>query len=285
METKLFPEPISFESTEKIVGQMKKSICEIDLDDNYRGTGFFCKIPFPDNDHLLPVLITSSQIINESLFEKQITLKLNNSKTIKAIELKNRITYTDEKYGITVIEMKEKRDGKTGYLELDNNIDNLNDSYSNLDYTNKSVYILEYYNNNKMFLSYGLLNKIEDRKNKFNYLFNANTSGKGSFSGGPILNLSNNKLFGLQTENGKGIFLYKAIKVFIEKEYYNKLEIRKFNERFQIDLKDNNITVLDLSKKHMGNDDFEYIKKIDPIELKELNLSVNDISDLKLLDI
>ena len=162
MENKLFPETISFESTEKIVGQMKKSICEIDLDDSYRGTGFFCKIPFPDKDHLLPVLITNTQVINESLFEKQITLKLNNNKTIKVIELKNRITYIDEKYGITIIEMKEKRDGKTGYLELDNNLDNLSDKYSNLDYTDKSIYILEYYNNNKIFLSYGLLNKIEN---------------------------------------------------------------------------------------------------------------------------
>ena len=223
MENKLFPEPISFESTEKIVGQMKKSICEIDFEDSYKGTGFFCKIPFPDNEHLLPVLITNNQIINESLFEKQITLKLNNSKTIKAIDLKDRIAYTDEKYGITIIEMKEKRDGKTGYLELDNNIDNLNDSYSNKDYINKSVYLLEYYNNNKMFL------------------FNTNNRIKDFSSAAPILNISNNKLFGLQIEYSKGLFLYKAIKDFIKNEYYNKLEIRKFNEKFQIDLKDNNI--------------------------------------------
>ena len=64
---------ISYESTKKILTQMEKSICEIKNDSN-QGTGFFCKIPFPDDDlyNMLPVLITSRHIINEKLFDEKI---------------------------------------------------------------------------------------------------------------------------------------------------------------------------------------------------------------------
>ena len=52
------PKSISFEQMDIIRNQMEKSICKIKCQNGGFGTGFFCKIYFPDEFHLLPVLIT-----------------------------------------------------------------------------------------------------------------------------------------------------------------------------------------------------------------------------------
>ena len=69
-ELRQYPSTISFESTEKILNQMRNSICRIKLNDGSFGTGFFCKIPFPTKSKLLPVLITNNHIINKLILEK-----------------------------------------------------------------------------------------------------------------------------------------------------------------------------------------------------------------------
>ena len=53
------PDPITIEGTERILLQMKNCICKIIKKDGEKGTGFFCKIPIPNNG-FLPVLITLS---------------------------------------------------------------------------------------------------------------------------------------------------------------------------------------------------------------------------------
>ena len=63
-EIKDKPMAISFECNEIIMEQMKKNICKIKMKDGSQGTGFFCKIPFPTREKLLPVLITNNHIIN-----------------------------------------------------------------------------------------------------------------------------------------------------------------------------------------------------------------------------
>ena len=72
------PEPISLKQTEKIIEQMKNSICRINNHD--KGTGFFVKIPY--KLRLLPVLITTSHAINIEDIQnnKIISLYLNNGK-------------------------------------------------------------------------------------------------------------------------------------------------------------------------------------------------------------
>ena len=50
MEEKLlnnYPLPVSLSTTEEIVKQMKNSICKICTSNGKKGTGFFCKIPYP----------------------------------------------------------------------------------------------------------------------------------------------------------------------------------------------------------------------------------------------
>ena len=59
-----YPNIISYESSKRIIKQMEKNICKIKIG-NEQGTGFFCKIPFPNKDNMLPVLITNNHVINE----------------------------------------------------------------------------------------------------------------------------------------------------------------------------------------------------------------------------
>ena len=96
-------EPLSLKQTERILEQMKSnSICRI----NNKGTGFFVKIPYKSK--LLPVLITSNQVINTDDIQnnKNISLYLNNEKKIKIIKLDNeRLKYINEKLNIAIIEI------------------------------------------------------------------------------------------------------------------------------------------------------------------------------------
>ena len=80
-----YPIPITAENIEIILNQMKKCICKIYMDNGSKGTGFFCKVPFPDKDHLVSFLITNNHIIDESYLKKDIRIDftINNDKKQK----------------------------------------------------------------------------------------------------------------------------------------------------------------------------------------------------------
>ena len=88
---------------------MKKGICKIIINKNERGTGFFSKIPFPDINNMIKVLITNHHIINEEYINKNnsIKIKIKSEEDILNINLKNRIIFTNEEYDTTIIEIKE----------------------------------------------------------------------------------------------------------------------------------------------------------------------------------
>ena len=120
-----YPNVISYECSKKIIKQMERNICKITVGEN-QGTGFFCKIPFPDLNNMLSVFITNNHIINKELLYKDssiIDIDIEEEKNIKKLNLNNRMKYTNEEYDITIIEIKEK-DGINNYLELDDNIIN-----------------------------------------------------------------------------------------------------------------------------------------------------------------
>ena len=73
-----YPIPISLKSTEKIIKQMKNSICKIKTLDGNNGTGFFCEIPY-NNDTSISVFITNNHIINKKIIEKgeEVLLTIN----------------------------------------------------------------------------------------------------------------------------------------------------------------------------------------------------------------
>ena len=118
-----FPSVVSYECSKKLIEQMEKNICKIKIGKELV-TGFFCKIPFPNKNNMLPVFITNNHIINDDFLNKKnmkIEINIKEEKKAKVINLNERMNYTNEEYDITIIEIKEK-DNIKSYLNLDNKI-------------------------------------------------------------------------------------------------------------------------------------------------------------------
>ena len=281
-----YPNIISYECTKKIKEQMEKNICKINI--GLQGTGFFCKISFPDINNMLPVFITNNHVINDKLLYKKdqkINIDIFDESGIKEISLNNRMKYTNEEYDITIIEIKEK-DGIKNFLELDEIIINdiINNDNKNKTYVKETVYIIQY-PENKLSVSYGILDNIQSDKI---YNFQHKCGTKGGSSGSPVLNL-NNKIIGIHKEGNynnsklynKGLFLNYPIKEFIRKEKLLKI----LNEKFKLNIKDNRINKLELTDTNLNGVLNELIK-VDFEELKELNLKLfnNNLIDIKVLE-
>ena len=287
-----YPKMISYECTKKIMEQMERDICKIYAGAN-QGTGFFCKIPFPDQNKMLPVLITNNSIINNDLlFERNAKIKIDiiEEEEIKEIIInKNRMIYTNEEYDITIIEIKNE-DNIKSYLELDDAIlnDILNNKNKNKKYINETIYILQYAENT-LSVSYGILDEInEDKKYNFNHKCRTSHGSAGS----PILNL-NNKIIGIYKENynsneqyNKGTFLNYPLKEFIEfnNKNNNEMLLKEFNNKYKLNIPDTKIDSLDLSYKKLGNEEFNDLCKINFKELKELDFYNNKISNINQLE-
>ena len=140
------------------------------------GTGFLCKIPFPNEFNLLPVLITNQHVLDEDEIIKNKVLKItfNDDKISKIIELAdNRKIYSSKLYDTTIIEIFPSKDNLTNFLELNN----LNEIIKK-----ESIYIPQYPKGTKASVSYGKIDII----NEFEITHTAATL-RGS-SGGPIIN-------------------------------------------------------------------------------------------------
>ena len=218
-----YPEPVTLELTNTIVEQMKKNICKIILNDGSKGTGFFCKIPFPDINNKLSVLITNNHVIND--FNKNIKIHYNNEYI--DIILDGIIKYTNIEYDITIIEIKDNNDKIKDYLEIDQEIMK---EGANTSFLGESIYVLQYPEKEKL-VSYGILKEIMEDKN---YNFNHICSTFNGSSGSPIINLKSNKVIGVHKEAdgnnnyNKGLFLNYPIKD-LYNEYINN-KIKKLNE-------------------------------------------------------
>jgi len=284
------PNVISYECSKKIIEQMEKNICKITIEteteQKSQGTGFFCKIPFPNKNNMLPVFITNNHNINEDILNqenKKIQLDIKEEENIKEIILnENRKKYTNEEYDITIIEIKEE-DNINNYLELDDIIINdiLNDTNKNKEYIDETMYIIQY-PENKLSVSYGILKSICQDKN-YNFYHKCSTK-KGS-SGSPILSL-NNKLIGIHKEWDKkynvGTFLNFPIKKFIELN--NEELLKEFNNKYHLNIKDTKISELELRNWKIDNKLLDELSKINFKELTKLNLGHIKISDIKILE-
>ena len=97
-----YPNVILYESTKKIIEQMERNICKINIGAN-QGTGFFTKIPIPNQNKLLPLLITNNHIINKDILNKEnmkIKIDIKKEEKIKEIILNKRMNYTNVDYDI-----------------------------------------------------------------------------------------------------------------------------------------------------------------------------------------
>ena len=91
---KKYPRPITYEQTEIILKKMRNSICLI-KHEKTSGTGCFCKIPFPDKNNLIPVLITNNHIIGDKILNNQnekIVISIKEENKTRTLNLNSRIT-------------------------------------------------------------------------------------------------------------------------------------------------------------------------------------------------
>ena len=86
------------EFTKKLFEGMEKYVFSIEIGGE-QCTGFFCKIPFPKVENLLPVFITNNHLINRDLISKkdvEIEIYIKSEGNVKKINLDNRMKYTNE---------------------------------------------------------------------------------------------------------------------------------------------------------------------------------------------
>ena len=89
--------PVSIQTMEIILEQMKNSVCKIHIEGN-NGTGFFIEVSY--NNKLYKLLITNNHVLNEKdiIEGNKINISLNNEKIFKEIKIdSNRKTYTNKK--------------------------------------------------------------------------------------------------------------------------------------------------------------------------------------------
>ena len=146
---------MSMEKLQEIVGQLNCA-CKIIEGDNI-GTGFFCRIPFPYTNHLLPVLITCNHVFNP-LYKETINFFVN--RTEYNLSLNNRLKYTSVEYDTTMIEIKNNDGLNMDYfLEIDENINDTNIEY----YCKKlSVYILHHELGQELKYSPGVISSTQN---------------------------------------------------------------------------------------------------------------------------
>jgi len=243
-ELKNHPTAISLEQMDKIKEQMEKSVCKIICPKGGYGTGFFCKIPFPDEFNLLRVLITNNHVLGENdiIQGYKIKFTLKNDKFIFEILIdKKRKIYTNKEFDITIIEIYEK-DNLEHYklLEIDEDIfkEKLNKIFEN-----KTIYLIHYPKGDKVKYSLGTIKNIEN--NTIRHLCSTETGS----SGGPLINLFSFKVIGLHKIGTSFNFnLGNLIKepLIKFKEKYNNIFDRNTNYNYisNIIVNQNNINIL-----------------------------------------
>ena len=189
-----FTKSILYDNFQKINESIRNSICRIKLKNGKEGLGFFCKIPFPDKNNLMSVLIIKNHLINKEILENKKTLVIKVDNLELDISLIDVINYSNERCELTIIEIKEPNEKVIHYFELDERLlENIIKEKDNNEIDlNQMLYTIEYYKN-KFYISLGTLTNIEfniNIKNNENSLLNVY----------PIININNNKLIGIYEE-------------------------------------------------------------------------------------
>ena len=202
-----YPSPISINEIEQILFQMKNCICRININEDRKGIGFFCKISFHDN--YLPVLISNYLALNEN--DNVINLTINNKE--KKIKLDNsRIKYINYDLDISIIEIKPNKDKIYNYLEIDENL--INDAYKH-----KPIYMI-HYPNKTVVVSFGIIHNVIDNK-----IINHYCQVEEGSTGSPILSLQTFKVIGIHYSQKNKINIGKLIKNMIDEFNRNKNKI------------------------------------------------------------
>ena len=262
-----YPKWVSLETTEEIMQQMKTKICKIYLKNGKKGTGFFCKILLSKKIKT-NVLITCNHIIDEKVIEnkEEITLEINSVNEPIRLKLKNILIYTNDKYDITIIEIKKDDKINCNYFEFENN------KYIEKN-IKESIYILHYPGNENISVSYGIIDSINSI-DEYEFIHYCSTDN-GS-SGSPIINLKNKNIIGIHKGANKGlkdkynlgIFLKFPIDEYIQQNYKEKYAI-EFNKKFKMNINTN------IKKLDLGNKENKFESEISDYNLIDNNIEIN----------
>ena len=246
--------PVSIEGTEKILNQMRKSVCKIYKEDGTKGTGFFCRLKYEQENIYFYLLISNNHILEENdlKIDKKIVISINNEDEFKVIKIdKSRKVYTSTILDVSFVEIKPDIDKINDFIDIDEkiykSINFINDLYSK-----KSIYTLHYPKGKNISVSYGLILGIKD--NSIHHLCYTEDGSSGS----PILSLDNFKLIGIHYGKSNlnyniGTFIKNPILDFlnqikneqnintINKSLKNKFaEIDKFKNKMTVKYRINN---------------------------------------------
>ena len=217
--------PLTSTQNKMILSQLEKTICKIQKLNGIIATGFLCRIPFPNNSRLLPVLITNNHVLNKEDIQlyKTVRVTIGDDKIEKYIKLdESRMVYTssDLNIDVTIIEIKPKIDGFKHFLDVDENIFTTN--YIEV-YQRKPVYILQYPKGKESSHSEGIISNINNKN------IEHTCSVDICSSGAPILKLSTFKVIGVHKRMTGSNFNEGTLIKFIINYFYDKFQ----NERPQ----------------------------------------------------
>ena len=192
--------------------QLKESLCQIINKSCQKCIGFFCLIPFPTIDNILPVLITNNKILtsDEISIGQSINIILNSKEKYELkIEESSKIY---NKNGIIMIEVKKDDKLNHGHFLQFFNFNNVNE-YKKA-YSSQNCYYFNYSENENINYYPGYIRNIDNYKYK---LFTSSEIPTDDASGSPILS-SSQEVIGIYMENKEGDYLNDYIREFYEME-------------------------------------------------------------------
>ena len=153
-------ENLTLKNTKILFEKAEKSICEIITDKGY-GTGFFCKIKYPNKFNEIYCLITNYHVITKEILinKENIEIKLNNEEIKISLNLYRRI-WINEEIDFTCIEILKEDNiiEKINTFEIDDNCYNIN--YNNEEYDKRGIVIPSIGIEKEIELAHGIIEYI-----------------------------------------------------------------------------------------------------------------------------
>ena len=244
---------------ENIKNIITKSLVKIIKNNKEIRFGFLCKIPFPDQFRLLPVLITNYDALEKDVFIQHKPINISLDSQNFTLKIDDKKIYRNVKYDIIIIEIKNVNNFTL--LDIDDVI------YYNNPYIKKEIILINYPydNNNNNISELGSIEAINAQNNIIIKYLNENGERD---KGGIILNSFNNKVLGIKKMNDSnmGILIQGPIKDFNSKFKQNQIEENNKNNNI---IKNSKIK----SNEIQNNNNF-FIKsnKEEQIKLLQTNL-------------
>jgi surface protein len=198
--------------------QQQKSICKIRINYDDIGYGFLALSPLT-NKKILVAKIDSSYFLSK---ENDIKLIINNKDPILLMSNEQRIIYSNGKFNITILELKES-DGinEDNFLHFD--FDGKENNNMIRSYKGKEIYIIPYKTKSKIIYPLGKIVDIEDNEK---FVHDCKDLDKDLIPF-PVFSLDNYKIIGINESINKGIFLKNILDEFnelVKKEEDDKKE-------------------------------------------------------------